>query len=122
MTIRYKYLRAENILVSSAIGEVTPEDNQKSNARVLAELERRPGLKLLVDLREANMSPDPLIFLGMLDAFFELVGDRLPIAVVHTEIPNETQAMLAETKAFIAGAPMRIYHQRADALAWLERQ
>jgi hypothetical protein len=122
MPIRYKYLGDKNILISSAHGEISASDNAASNARVLEELERRPGLKLLVDLREAGFEPSPVVFLGMMEAFFELVGDRLPVAVVHTEVPNETFAMLAETQAFIAGAPMRIYDDRQDAINWLDRQ
>lgn len=119
MPVRYKYLRDDKIFLAIASGALTVEDNMESNARVKAEFDKRPGMKLVVDLREATIDATPVLFIGMMEAFFDLVGSRLPVAVVNTEIPDGTSAMLAETKAFIAGAQMRFFDSRDMAIRWL---
>lgn len=121
MPIRYSFKSGSKILVAKAEGDISPEENAQSNARVKRELERRPDLKLLVDMCAANVSAEPVVFNAMMRAFYDLVGDALPVAVVDDAVSDPAHAMLAETNAYIAGAQMRIFNDHDAAYAWLER-
>lgn len=120
MSIDYHVLADRNILVATASGPITPAENDRSNHRVKAELERKPGLKLMVDMRAAEVAATPVAMIAMMDAFFSLVGHQMPVAIITTRLPGDPNAMLAETKAFIAGARMRIFEVEDEAYAWLE--
>lgn len=122
MGISYQYLAGRNLLIATATGTVTPADNGQSNLRVKAELERHPGLKLMVDMRAAEVAATPAAMIAMMDAFFGLVGNRVVVAVITAGTAGDPNAMLAETKAFIAGAPMRVFDSLDGAGAWLDRQ
>ena len=120
MPVHYTYRSDSNILESRAVGRITAEENAKSNARVHKEMERRPGLKLLVDMREAELPDDPAVIIYMMDGFYALVGDALPVAVITRRIPDQTKAMLVETRAFIAGARIQLFASPEEARDWLE--
>ncbi len=122
MSIDYQILADRKILVATASGPITPADNDRSNHRVKAELERHPGLKLMVDMRAAEVAATPVAMIGMMDAFFGLVGHQMPVAIITARLPDNSNTMLAETKAFIAGARMRIFEVEDEAYAWLEQE
>tara|TARA_R110002072_G_scaffold1303_6_gene10623 strand:- start:3932 stop:4300 length:369 start_codon:yes stop_codon:yes gene_type:complete len=122
MTISYRFLAERNMLVATAAGPVSPADNERSNHYVKTELDRHPGLKLLVDMRAAQVAATPVAMIAMVDAFFALVGHRVPTAIVTAGLPDDPNAMIVETKAFIANARIKIFDSVDDATAWLERQ
>jgi len=122
MTISYRFLAERNILVATAAGPVSQADNERSNLRVKTELDRHPGLKLLVDMRTAQVAASPVAVIAMMDAFFALIGHRMPIAVITAGLPDDPNAMIAETKAFIANAKVQIFDSEDVATAWLDRQ
>lgn len=122
MTISYRFLAERNILVATATGPVSPTDNERSNLHVKTELDRHPGLKLLVDMRTAQIAASPVAVIAMMDAFFALIGHRMPIAVITAGLPDDPNTMIAETKAFIANARMQVFDSADAATAWLERQ
>lgn len=121
MPIHYEYSADTNILEARAIGTITAEDNAQSNARVRAEMDNHPRLKLLVDTREADIAVEPAVMIRMMDGFYALVGSKLPVAIVTLSAPESTNPMLAKTKAFIAGAQMQFFESTDEARAWLER-
>lgn len=122
MGIAYHYLTDGKTLVATATGRITPADNDRSNHHVKAELERHPGLKLMVDMRAAEVAATPVAMIAMMDAFFALVGHQMPVAIITADLPDDPNAMLAETKAFIANARMQVFDREDAALAWLDRQ
>tara|TARA_R110002073_G_scaffold61392_6_gene154381 strand:+ start:954 stop:1322 length:369 start_codon:yes stop_codon:yes gene_type:complete len=122
MTISYRFLAERNILVATAAGPVSQADNERSNLHVKTELDRHPGLKLLVDMRTAQVAASPVAVIAMMDAFFSLIGHRMPIAVITAGLPDDPNTMIAETKAFIANARMQVFDSADAATAWLERQ
>lgn len=121
MPIHYAYDADTRILTATADGDITPEENAESNARVRREMDRHPGLKLLVDMRGARIAASPTAMIQMMEAFYALVGDALPVAIVNSADPDRTHAMLAETNAYIAGAQMRLYDNLQQATDWLDR-
>lgn len=122
MGISYHFIAGRNILVATATGTITPADNGCSNARVRAELDRHPGLRLMVDMREADVAATPVAIIAMMDAYFDLVGNRVPVALITAGRVDDPNTMLAETKAFIADAPLRVFESPGTAMAWLDRQ
>ena len=122
MGISYHFLPDRNILVATATGTLTPADNAQSNLRVKTELERHPGLRLMVDMRAAGVVATPMAMIAMIDAFFTLVGNRVRVAIITAGQAGDPNAMLVETKAFIAGAPIRVFDTTEAADAWLDRQ
>lgn len=69
MPIRYSFKSGSQILVATAEGDISPEENAQPNARMKRESERRPDLKLLVDMCQANVSAEPVVFNMMMRAF-----------------------------------------------------
>lgn len=122
VSISYRFLAERNILVATATGPVSQADNERSNLHVKAELNRHPGLKLLVDMRKAEIAAAPVAMIAMMDAFFALVGRFMPVAIITAALPGDPNAMIAETKAFIANAKVQIFDSEDVATAWLDRQ
>ena len=122
MGVRYDYLPPQNTLVVTIEGAFGASDTADSNARVQSELAQHPGLRLMLDLRTAELPDEPATMLTMIEAYFDLIGHHIPIALITAKRPGDHNPMLFETKAFIAGAPMRNFGDIQPGLAWLERQ
>tara|TARA_R110000868_G_scaffold350999_2_gene612318 strand:+ start:1292 stop:1660 length:369 start_codon:yes stop_codon:yes gene_type:complete len=122
MGISYQFLAERNLLIATATGTITPADNAQSNLRVKTELDNHPGLKLMVDMRAAEVAATPVAVMAMMDAFFDLVGNRVVVAIITAGAAGDPNSMLAETKAFIAGAPMQVFETPDAAFAWLTRR
>jgi len=122
MPISFAYDPATHIVTSVAVGGVTPADSEISHREVLRLRDKHPGMGLLVDMREAEVATDAVGVLAIMDAFFDLVGATVPVAFLNRDEADNPNPMLAETRAFIAGASMRSFTDADEALAWLGPQ
>jgi hypothetical protein len=119
MAIEFTYLPEHNVLLSRAVGIITPKDNAASNRRVKQELNARPGLSLLVDMSAAIVDASPVTFISMMEAFYREVGSGLRVAVIPADKHSGSRPILATTQAYIAGAPLRYFAEQDSALRWL---
>tara|TARA_R110002072_G_scaffold1303_6_gene10629 strand:+ start:9095 stop:9487 length:393 start_codon:yes stop_codon:yes gene_type:complete len=120
MPISHEYRSDDGILYSRAKGVISAEEGLESHRRVAGFLERHSDLKLVADMREGEVAASPTGVLELMEAFFAIVGPRVPVAFVVREEPSDPNPMLAQTQAYIEGARMRSFSREGDAVAWLK--
>jgi hypothetical protein len=119
MPISFEYDPTSHIVTSVASGDITPADSEASHQKVLELRREHPGMRLLVDMREAHVAASAAGVIAIIEAFFELVGTTVPVAFLNRDEADNPNSMLAETRAFIAGAAMRAFTDGAEARTWL---
>lgn len=78
-------------------------------------------LKLLADMREADVAGSPAEVIGIIEAFYRIVGPSVPVAFITRADPEDPNPMLAEIQAYIDGGRLRVFKDEAAAREWLIR-
>lgn len=78
-----------------------------------------PDAGLLADFSSADIDIPAAEFMQMVDSWLSLLGPAVRTALVFEQPRQKDQAMLFETKAFLAGARLRVFEQQNGARSWL---
>jgi len=78
-----------------------------------------PATGLLADFSSAEIDIPAAEFMQMVDNWLQVLGPTVRTALVFQQPRQKDQAMLFETKAFLAGARLRVFEQQNGARSWL---
>ncbi|MHA6289013.1 hypothetical protein [Maricaulis sp. CAU 1757] len=120
MPITHDFNAEDSILISRAFGMITPHDGLESHRRIAEYAREVPHLKLVADMRKADVAADAATVVELMKAFYDIVGRAIPVAFIVRDQPEDPNPVLAETQAYIEGARLRSFCDEASAVAWLK--
>jgi hypothetical protein len=107
-----------SLLLARFTGEITPADARNLVIEISHGCDGYSAL--LADWRTARLALTTVEFMTLTDDWFRMPAARLPAAHVFHAADHKNEAMLFQTKGFLAGGHFRVFSEYGEARSWLD--